>query len=1321
MKKTTLLSLALACGMSVFGAQPRLQNAQPLQAKGQDAKVMMTNSRLDAIQLPGVKAQAPAKIAAQVADVIGDYEVSYVVELQGGSPYAGEMTVTAGAADNTVVLNMPFINSSNTLIWKLTGALNTEDGTITISSNQSTGFTGANCSFMHWTGEGWADITEIVATYTGTAIVFDADDAFGLQASSGGYYTLFDMIDMTKIIEDPNVDPNEGWTSMGEATFVDGWVMSMFGVNQMENAYKVELQQNDENPNIYRLVDPYHGNFPLAARNESAKAGYIQFDATDPDHVIFAQVESGFSYPDAGVTKMYCYNTLTFLASKYNMTAAQVIEAVGDEIPYTTFKNKVLTVPTGDACFGIAGDINGGYSWQDKEGNAADMFASISWPADEPSGVSPKPAVSELVDGGYYYIYDADSGNNRYGFFQDPNTTSLVRIWGDHVNIADAYGKFPEAKYIWKATQTEEGYWQFQNVGTEHYIGSGNNASATPDNCQLELVGGSTNIFHVKSLSTGNYWNADYPVNNGIALSMWMNGHDIQFYQAVSENDAWNLDADVSYTITCNFLYKGNTVASRTIQGTPGSEYTFTAPHFYSCEPVSGVITQYNLTYDVECALNLPLKTSATLEGATYQALGLHSNIQRLLAYDENADAVYGYAIANNAQPFNDNQLFALIGSFEEGVKVYNKAAGKALQMNGSGIAGTTSLVDLEEATVFHIGASDVTGDQYFALYKEGEPYLNLQNKNGNWTLLYWTAADAGSTMWAVGIAQPTINMYNAQLAQAKALNIESINELIAQAEEIISGIDPWTEIPAETAEQLEEIAARINNVVTAHQLRPYFEASYSGADMADYFVNLAAGADVEEFEAIYAEALNQAVLYMQSDMESGFVMKNKRNNRYMGYVASVDPDDEEALITEYRSGDMGLNAYWVAEFTDNGDEVANALERTFYLKNALSNTYVGTSATQSTALPCVAADYKAEDAALLKVVAGNNGFEFMIVNSGIDNNFINTDATATGALVTWNYANDGGAFWIATQLPTFDEETQPVRVAFVGEAIGYDDFASINAIEIKVPAGAALTELGHINAYVSSDDTDTTVLNGDLATVLNGAEPTEGTIEETIWNSEGEEVTVSTAADVYQIALKNVATEAGVYYVTVSTAAFQLETEEAETIYSPEFYNYAVINKAIEPFTVTVAPEAGTVDEIVNITLNSETGMAPNSNYTGEATITLKKDVETVILDLKGDDMTQYDTFSFDDLTAPYYTIPVNLTEAGTYAFVIPEGFFENDEMALNAEVTVTWTIEEKEGINSITNVTVNGQTIYDLQGRKVSKAGKGIYIINGEKTLVK
>ncbi len=98
-----------------------------------------------------------------------------------------------------------------------------------------------------------------------------------------------------------------------------------------------------------------------------------------------------------------------------------------------------------------------------------------------------------------------------------------------------------------------------------------------------------------------------------------------------------------------------------------------------------------------------------------------------------------------------------------------------------------------------------------------------------------------------------------------------------------------------------------------------------------------------------------------------------------------------------------------------------------------------------------------------------------------------------------------------------------------------------------------------------------------------------------------------------------------------------------------------------------------------------------------------------------------QYDSFSFDDLTAPYYTIPVNLTEAGTYALVIPEGFFENDEMALNAEVTVTWTIEEKEGINSITNVTVNGQTIYDLQGRKVSKAGKGIYIINGEKTLVK
>lgn len=156
----------------------------------------------------GVKANKIRKAeAAKVADVTGEYEVNYMVELQNGSPYNGTMDVTEGSAENTVVFNFPFINGENTLILKLTGTLNTETGEITISANQASGFTGASVSMKHWGGSSWTDIDQVVVTYKDNAIVFDEDDAIGLMASTGGYYTLFDMITMEKVTENPDPGP----------------------------------------------------------------------------------------------------------------------------------------------------------------------------------------------------------------------------------------------------------------------------------------------------------------------------------------------------------------------------------------------------------------------------------------------------------------------------------------------------------------------------------------------------------------------------------------------------------------------------------------------------------------------------------------------------------------------------------------------------------------------------------------------------------------------------------------------------------------------------------------------------------------------------------------------------------------------------------------------------------------------------------------------------------------------------------------------------------------------------------------------------------
>lgn len=81
-------------------------------------------------------------------------------------------------------------------------------------------------------------------------------------------------------------------------------------------------------------------------------------------------------------------------------------------------------------------------------------------------------------------------------------------------------------------------------------------------------------------------------------------------------------------------------------------------------------------------------------------------------------------------------------------------------------------------------------------------------------------------------------------------------------------------------------------------------------------------------------------------------------------------------------------------------------------------------------------------------------------------------------------------------------------------------------------------------------------------------------------------------------------------------------------------------------------------------------------------------------------------------------YYLDVNLTENGTYVLTIPEAKFKG-ETVYNNKTVVTWTINN----NGITSVTVNGEEVeaYDLQGRRVQKVGKGLYIVNGVKTLVK
>lgn len=226
-----------------------------------------------------------------------------------------------------------------------------------------------------------------------------------------GYLDAFDIVSLQRV--DENADPDQGWTSLGDATLMDGWLLPALGIDQTDpaNWYKVELQQNDANKNVYRLVDPYKGNCPVADMNSSTKRGYIQFDVTDPDHVTFATVDACVVNANADLTKFYCHNVLTFLAGYYSLSTADVISMLGDDMPFTTFKDGVLTLSSGiaedgsienDAVFGDQYETYGGYGWQDEEGKPVNMEARIYFPGYE-SGIEDVVAAPSDASAVKYY------------------------------------------------------------------------------------------------------------------------------------------------------------------------------------------------------------------------------------------------------------------------------------------------------------------------------------------------------------------------------------------------------------------------------------------------------------------------------------------------------------------------------------------------------------------------------------------------------------------------------------------------------------------------------------------------------------------------------------------------------------------------------------------------------------------------------------------------------------------------------------------------------------------------------------------------------
>ena len=201
--------------------------------------------------------------------------------------------------------------------------------------------------------------------------------------------------------------------------------------------------------------------------------------------------------------------------------------------------------------------------------------------------------------------------------------------------------------------------------------------------------------------------------------------------------------------------------------------------------------------------------------------------------------------------------------------------------------------------------------------------------------------------------------------------------------------------------------------------------------------------------------------------------------------------------------------------------------------------------------------------------------------------------------------------------------------------------------------------------------------------------------------------------ANTVELSLPEAITEEGMYQLTVPAGYFILDPNGLKVASEGVSEYYNVVDQS--PLTITkVTPAEGEVTSLkhIEVVFSHEIGEV----YT-----------PVVIVNEVGDTVCTA-TPSFQDAEGQWYTdynvmafvLDKEITEAGTYSLYIPADYIMKVSDGSYFEgAKLVFVIG---GTTSIDAVGVDAEVeIYDLTGRRVEKAVKGVYIINGKKVLVK
>lgn len=134
-------------------------------------------------------------------------------------------------------------------------------------------------------------------------------------------------------------DANENWAELGECQFSDGVIAPFYEISSTAVSYSVPIEQNEDNPGMFRLVNPYkEGICPYGISYDGDIK--ILIDCSEPDCVYVKLQDTGIVHESDG--PVYIMN-FAQNAKQGGMTSEQIIQAGCND----TFANGKITFGVG--------------------------------------------------------------------------------------------------------------------------------------------------------------------------------------------------------------------------------------------------------------------------------------------------------------------------------------------------------------------------------------------------------------------------------------------------------------------------------------------------------------------------------------------------------------------------------------------------------------------------------------------------------------------------------------------------------------------------------------------------------------------------------------------------------------------------------------------------------------------------------------------------------------------------------------------------------------------------------------------------------------